>query len=95
MDESMLANARKEIDRINAGLTGLLVERMRQVDIVAAWKRENNLPVSVPAREEAIIAKVCAQCGKEFAPEIEKIFRAIFKISCEREERLIASGGKK
>lgn len=89
MDETKLANARKEIDAINTRLTGLLVERMKQVDIVAQWKRENNMPVSVPGREEAIIEKVCSQCGSEFAPEIEKIFRAIFRASCEREERLI------
>ncbi len=85
-----IQSARKEIDRINAELTDLLVQRMKQVDIVAAWKKANNMPVSVPARENEIIEKVCRQCGKEFAPEIEMIFRAVFKASCRREERLIA-----
>ena len=92
MDEAMLAHARKEIDRINTELTALLVERMKQVDIVATWKKANNMPISVPARENEIIEKVCNQCGEEFAPEIETIFRAVFQASCRREERLIAGG---
>lgn len=89
MDTSAIDAARTEIDRINRELTALLVERMIQVDQVARWKAANNQPVFVPAREEAIIEKVCAQAGAEFAPEIEKIFRAVFAASRDRETRLI------
>lgn len=94
MDNTSLEKARQEIDRINSEITALLVERMKQVDIVAAWKAANNQPVSVPARENAIIQKVCSQAGEEFAPEIESIFRAIFAASCARETRSITGREK-
>ena len=90
MDTTQIDRARLEIDRINRELTELLVERMQQVDEVARWKAANGQPVFVPAREEAIIAKVCAQAGEEFAPEIEAVFRAVFAASRSREERLMS-----
>ena len=88
-DTASLDRARGEIDRINRELTALLIERMLQVDEVARWKAANNQPVFVPAREEAIIEKVCSQAGGEFAVEIETVFRAIFAASRAREKRLI------
>jgi chorismate mutase len=94
MDEKLLTNARNEIDRINTKITALLVERMKQVDIVAAWKAANNQPVSDPARENAIIQKVCGQAGEEFSVEVEAVFRAIFAASRNRENRMIAKGEK-
>ena len=87
-DTASLDRARGEIDRINRELTALLIERMLQVDEVARWKAANNQPGFVPAREEAIIEKVCSQAGGEFAVEIETVFRAIFAASRAREKRL-------
>ncbi|MBE6376085.1 MAG: chorismate mutase [Lentisphaeria bacterium] len=89
MENNSLETARKNIDRINRELVLLLIERMKEVDQVAAWKKANNQPVHVPAREEAIIEKVRSLAGEEFACEIETVFRAIFAASCAREERKI------
>lgn len=95
MDEKMLADARQEIDRINRELTALLIERMKQVDLVSRWKAANNQPVFVPERENAILEKVCQQAGEEFAPEIRKIFETIFAVSRERETHFIENGGER
>lgn len=94
MENNSLDLARQQIDRINSELVKLLIERMKQVDLVAAWKAANDLPVSVPSREEAIIVKVRALAGTEFADDIEAVFRAIFSASCAREERKIRNGEK-
>ena len=85
---SSIDRARQEIDRINEQLTALLVERMKQVDIVGAWKAANGRPVRVPEREQAILDKVCALASEEFAPEVKEVFEAVFAASCRREARL-------
>lgn len=94
MDTSQIDRARQEIDRINGELTALLVERMKQVDIVGEWKKANDHPIFVPAREEAILKKVTALAGEEFAPEIKAVFEAVFEASRRREERLKKQSGE-
>lgn len=84
-----LDDIREKIDCINKKLTVLLTERMQLVDQVAAWKIANNLPVSVPEREKAIIKMVRDLAGDDFDDDVEVVFRAIFAASCAREKRFI------
>ncbi|MBR7130652.1 MAG: chorismate mutase [Lentisphaeria bacterium] len=85
MDTAELDLARKEIDRINDALTDLLVERMKQVDMVAHWKSINHQPVVVPDREKVILDKVSARAGEKYAAGVREIFKSIIAVSCARE----------
>ena len=58
-----LSELRKEIDRIDNQLVKLFVERMRVSAGVADYKRANNLPIFVPAREREILADVAEKAG--------------------------------
>ena len=89
MDSVKLSNARSNIDRINAEIVSLLIERMNNVDKVAEYKAAHGLPISVPEREKSILAKVSHLAGREYAEDIIPVFKAIFAASCHREERKI------
>lgn len=89
MDNNQLSDARKEIDRINTEITQLLVARLKQLDAVAQWKAANNQAIFDPAREKAILDKVCNIAGEEFSGDVAAVFQTIFTVSKEREMRLI------
>ena len=54
-----LEEARKRISAIDKDMARLFVERMRVVEGVAAYKKLNGLPVTDPAREEAVLDLNC------------------------------------
>ena len=54
---SELEQARKDVNRIDAEMARLFEERMRAVSRIAAYKKENGLPVRDPVREAAMIAR--------------------------------------
>ena len=89
MDTAKLANARCNIDRINAEIVSLLIERMNNVDEVAEYKAAHSLPISVPEREKIILENVSQLAGDEYSEDIVPVFKAIFAASCHREERKI------
>ena len=89
MEASDLAEARRNIDRINSELVALLVERMDNVDKVAGYKAAHGLPISDPEREKQILEKVAQLAGEEYAGDIVPVFQAVFTASCRREERKI------
>ena len=60
--EEQLAAYRQQIDSLDQRIVELIQERARAVDEVGRIKREVNLPVTVPAREQQVIAK-----AQEFA----------------------------
>ena len=89
MDTAKLANARCNIDRINAEIVSLLIERMNNVDEVAEYKAAQSLPISVPEREKIILENISQLAGDEYSEDIVPVFQAIFAASCHREERKI------
>ena len=50
-----LENARKTINEIDREMAALFVKRMEAVRVIAAYKKENGLQVTDPAREEQIL----------------------------------------
>ena len=54
-----LEEARKRISAIDKDMARLFVERMRVIEGVAAFKKLNGLPVTDPAREEAVLDLNC------------------------------------
>ncbi|MBV8417772.1 MAG: chorismate mutase [Verrucomicrobia bacterium] len=55
--EEQLAAHRQQIDSLDQRIVELIQERARVVEEVGRIKREANLPVTVPTREQQVIAK--------------------------------------
>lgn len=89
MNTQNLDEVRCNIDRINAQIVDLLIERMKYVDLVAEYKAANNLPIGDSKREQVILEKVSNLAGKEYEEDILPIFKSIFAASIQREERKI------
>ena len=86
-----LQRTRLAIDRIDREMVGLMCERMRLAAEIAAYKRENGLPVGDPAREREILKRAAAQAGPELARYIEAFYAAVFEISKGYQTELIAA----
>ena len=67
-----LQRTRSAIDRIDREMVGLMCERMRLAAEIAAYKRENGLPVGDPAREREILERAAAQAGPESSRSEER-----------------------
>jgi len=76
-----LTDLRKEIDRIDDQLVKLFVERMEVSAGVADYKRANNLPIFVPAREREKLADVAEKAGPEMANYTRVLYSMLFELS--------------
>jgi len=54
-----------------------LCRRMEITKKVAAYKKENNLPVYHPQREQAVIEKVSALGGREYSDALAAVYQCI------------------
>jgi len=57
MGESLLDQARREIDRVDTQMARLFEERMAAAKMVAEYKKETGMPIFDGAREAAILAR--------------------------------------
>lgn len=87
-----LDNIRKEIDAIDNELVSLLKKRMLCSLKVAAIKKQQNLPVLHPEREQAIIDKV-SDAGGEFGSYIASVYREIMGVSREAQQAELSPFG--
>ena len=58
-----LNELRKEIDSIDDELVKLFCQRMQVAEKIAEYKKENNLPILIPARERAKLQDVAEKAG--------------------------------
>jgi chorismate mutase/prephenate dehydrogenase len=81
--EAAMDDLRTQIDAIDAQLVNLLARRRQVVERVADVKREHDLPVSHPAREENLISARRAQgAAAGLDPDyIEDLFRTVLRNS--------------
>lgn len=63
--DNRLEEARKIINRVDAQMAQLFVERMRAAELVYAYKKEYGLPILDEKREAAVIEKNSAAIGDE------------------------------
>lgn len=80
-----LEDIRTQIDEIDKQLVELLKARMNCSLSVAKEKREQNLPIHHPEREQAIIDKVMLE-GGEFGSYISSVYREIMGVSKEAQQ---------
>ena len=58
---------RKEINQLDDQLAAIFAQRMQTALAIAAYKKENNLPVLDRGREREILSRVTARCGDDLA----------------------------
>ena len=72
MEKLDLEAIRRRIDKIDAQLVAALEERMEAVLEVAAYKKQQGLPVLDAAREAQVLSKACMRLQhKEYASAVE------------------------
>ncbi len=86
-----LSEIRKEIDGIDEQLVKLFCQRMNLSADVAAYKREHNMPILVPARERAILKSVAEQAGSELGNYTRVLYSMIFELSRSYQNKLNSS----
>ena len=76
-----LTEIRQEIDGIDQELVRLFCARMNLSAQVADYKKANNLPIFVPARERAILQKVAQMAGPEMENYTRVLYSMLFELS--------------
>ena len=76
-----LKELRGKIDEIDDSLVALFVKRMELSAQVADYKKANNLPIYVPAREREILQEVAAKAGPEMANYTRVLYSMLFELS--------------
>ena len=76
-----LSEIRQQIDAIDEDLVKLFCARMNLSAQVADYKKANNLPIFVPARERAILQSVAEQAGPEMGNYTRVLYSMLFELS--------------
>lgn len=76
-----LPEIRRELDIIDTQIVTLIAKRQSYMQEVGVYKREHNLPLRHPDREQEIVARLTSLAHKhDVNPKlITTIFRALFK----------------
>ncbi len=72
---------RNKIDSIDTELVKLFVQRMEVSAQVADYKKANNMPIYVPAREREILQDVADKAGPEMANYTRVLYSMLFELS--------------
>ncbi|WP_080805396.1 bifunctional chorismate mutase/prephenate dehydrogenase [Desulfamplus magnetovallimortis] len=99
--EAEIKNLRDTIDDIDEQILTLIAKRLKEVKKVVALKKEHNMPVFHPAREEDLISKLRSHANSSGvdADFIEDLYRVILRNSrihqtVEMKQQGIKPGGK-
>ena len=76
-----LQDIRNQIDTIDDELVQLFVKRMNLSAQVAEYKKANNMPIYVPAREREILQDVAQKAGPEMANYTRVLYSMLFELS--------------
>lgn len=76
-----LTKLREEINGIDAEMVDLFCQRMNIAALVAAYKKENNLPVLDAARERALLTKISEMAGAEFEGYARTLYHTMLDVS--------------
>lgn len=72
---------RKQIDELDTELVSLFIRRMEIAARVAEYKRLNNLPIKVPAREQEVLQRISEMAGTEMEVYVRELYAEIFELS--------------
>ncbi len=76
-----LTEIREKIDSIDEQLVQLFCQRMALSAKVADYKKANQMPIFVPAREREILQSVSAKAGPEMANYTRVLYSMLFELS--------------
>ena len=76
-----LKDIRTQIDAVDDKLVQLFVKRMNLSAQVADYKKANNMPIYVPAREREILQDVAENAGPEMANYTRVLYSMLFELS--------------
>ncbi len=76
-----LLELRRDIDRIDSELVALFCRRMEISALIADYKKEQNLPIHHPGREQDILQKVADLSGPALDIYAVSLYRKIFELS--------------
>lgn len=76
-----LSQLRSQIDEIDDELVKLFGQRMDIAAQIADYKKENKLPILVPAREREKLADVAEKAGPEMANYTRVLYSMLFELS--------------
>ena len=84
-----LKDLRNEIDLLDKELVVAFVKRMECAAQIAAEKKANNLPISVPERELAVLQAVKSQAPVPLQEAVGELYATIFKLSKDYQNTLL------
>ncbi len=76
-----ISELRKEIDSIDAQLVDLFVQRMDVAARIADCKKEQGMPILVPAREREKLMEVAKMAGDDMANYTRVLYSMLFELS--------------
>ena len=76
-----LNELRGQIDGIDDELVQLFCRRMEVAEQIAEYKRQNNLPILVPAREREKLRDISQKAGSDMANYARVLYSMIFELS--------------
>ena len=76
-----LEELRNEIDAIDRELVCLFCKRMETAAKIADYKKEHNLPISHPGREQEVLETVSALSGTELGEYVQSLYAELFNLS--------------
>ena len=83
-----LQDLRRQIDDIDDQLVQLFAQRMAVSADIAACKKEQNLPIYVPAREREKLQAVAEKAGDEMANYTRVLYSMLFELSRSYQSKL-------
>ena len=83
-----LKDLRSEIDLIDDELVKLFTKRMDISAQIAGYKKENSLPIFVPAREREKLADVAKKAGPDMANYTRVLYSMLFELSRSYQSKL-------
>ncbi|MBQ5390449.1 MAG: chorismate mutase [Clostridia bacterium] len=85
---------REKIDSLDDQIKAAFEERMALCADMAAYKKENDLPIFYPAREREIIARLTKDMDAGMATYTKVLYNTLFEVSRSYQTKRISSGGK-
>lgn len=80
---------RKDINEIDEKLSELFQERLRIIEKIALYKKENNIEIYDKTREEQVVIKALNTLKDEkFSDEIKEFFKSMMDISKEYQKKI-------
>ena len=85
-----LQELRQKIDTIDEELIRLFCLRMEVSKAIGTYKKERNLPIFVPEREQEKLDDVMGKAGEEMADYVKGLYETVFRLSRDYQSEVTA-----